>query len=68
MDQLNGLRWFKSSHSGGSNGGGNCVETAAVGSDRAMRDSKDPSGPAFVFSRDSFESFISAVKTGDFDR
>jgi Domain of unknown function (DUF397) len=68
MEELNRLRWFKSSYSAGNNGAGNCVETAAVGSHRALRDSKDPSGPSFVFSRDSFDRFISAVKTGDFDR
>jgi hypothetical protein len=44
---LNGLIWRKSSYSGG---GGNdaCVELAHLGSMIAVRDSKNPTGPALL--------------------
>ena len=46
---LTGSNWRKSSYSSGN--GGNCVEVAAGGPGVvAVRDSKDPDGPALVFS------------------
>jgi uncharacterized protein DUF397 len=68
MDELTGLRWFKSSHSGGGGGDGGCVEAAGLGDRRAVRDSTDPDGPAFVFSNASWAGFVAAVKGGEFDR
>jgi hypothetical protein len=58
--------WRKSSYSGGS---GNCVEIAdnlpgAVG----VRDSKNPSGPALVFTPRAWRAFVAGVKNGDFDQ
>ncbi len=45
---LTGVRWRKSSFSGGEGGGNdNCVEIALAGHATALRDSKDP-GPALV--------------------
>ncbi|WP_028921414.1 DUF397 domain-containing protein [Pseudonocardia acaciae] len=69
MEELTGLRWFKSSHSGGSGGAGagECIEAAALGDRRAVRDSTDPEGPAFVFPSASWAGFVAAVKRGDFD-
>ncbi|WKX72400.1 DUF397 domain-containing protein [Streptomyces sp. XD-27] len=60
--------WVKSSYSDGS--GGQCVEfsrdlTHAHGV-VPVRDSKDPHGPALVFSADSWSSFISAIRRGEF--
>ena len=57
--------WRKSSYSGGA---GNCVEFAgglpgAVG----VRDSKDPAGPALVFSPRTWRAFVAKVKSGGFD-
>ena len=57
--------WRKSSYSGGA---GNCVEIAgglpgAVG----VRDSKDPAGPALVFSPRTWRAFVAKVKSGGFD-
>jgi hypothetical protein len=56
--------WRKSSYSGGA---GNCVEIAgglpgAVG----VRDSKDPAGPALVFSPRVWRAFVAKVKSGGF--
>lgn len=69
MEDLTGLRWFKSSYSGGGGGGdGGCVEAAGLGDRRAVRDSTDPDGPAFVFSTASWVGFLAAAKRGEFDR
>ncbi|TDE18869.1 DUF397 domain-containing protein [Actinomadura sp. 6K520] len=43
------MTWRKSSRSGSS--GGDCVELASLGSQVAVRDSKDPDGPVLVVSR-----------------
>ncbi|MEU9048648.1 MULTISPECIES: DUF397 domain-containing protein [unclassified Kitasatospora] len=57
--------WRKSSYSGS---GGQCVEVAD-GFTGAMpvRDSKDPNGPALLFSATAWQSFVTAVRTGEFD-
>lgn len=66
---LTGAAWRKSSFSGGN--GGACVEVAIVpgvaeGSDGAvaLRDSKDPSGPALLFSPGEWREFTRAVRHG----
>lgn len=60
-------RWFKSSYS---ENGGQCVEVAtnlAVAQGIvAMRDSKDPAGPALAFPADAFAAFITGVRDGEF--
>ncbi|MGP4001211.1 DUF397 domain-containing protein [Streptomyces sp. 8N706] len=61
---LGGAQWYKSSHS--SDTGGECVEVAAVPCTVAIRDSKDPSGPALTFTRDAFTAFVSAAANGEF--
>ncbi|MFF7454485.1 DUF397 domain-containing protein [Kitasatospora sp. NPDC008115] len=33
-----------------------------------VRDSKDPDGPALLFPSDAWQSFVTAVRTGEFDR
>ncbi|MFB7906393.1 DUF397 domain-containing protein [Kitasatospora sp. NPDC056076] len=58
--------WFKSSYS---SNGGNCVEVAGnlVAVDVVpVRDSKDPQGPALVFPTAAWESFVTAIRSGDF--
>ena len=56
--------WFKSSYS--NNQGGECVEGAFLDDGAmAVRDSKDPQGPALVFTVDAWRSFTSAVKNGE---
>ncbi|PCG86334.1 DUF397 domain-containing protein [Streptomyces sp. WZ.A104] len=60
---LRGANWFKSSYS--NDQGGNCVEGARLaGGGMAVRDSKDPAGPAFVFESIAWESFVAVVKEG----
>ncbi|MBD0738059.1 DUF397 domain-containing protein [Streptomyces sp. CBMA29] len=55
--------WFKSSYS---NGQGECVEIAFVGEAVAMRDSKNPAGPALVFAPGEFGAFVRGVMDGEF--
>lgn len=58
---LTGSGWHKSSHSSGN--GGNCVEVAARGPGVvAVRDSKDPDGPALVFTPADWSAFIASLK------
>ena len=59
---LNGVRWRKSSYSSGQNG--NCVEVAHLGQLGAIRDSKNPTGPAIVV---DLASFVAAAKSGTHD-
>ncbi|MEV0694714.1 MULTISPECIES: DUF397 domain-containing protein [unclassified Streptomyces] len=61
---LHGVRWLRSSYSTGAN---NCVETArpATGPGAgllAVRDSKDPAGPALLISPGSWAKFVAAVR------
>lgn len=64
---LSGAQWRKSSYSG--DNGGQCVEVAEnLPGVVAVRDSKDPDGPALVFTPEEWRAFISGVKAGDFDR
>lgn len=57
--------WRKSKHSGQI---GQCVEVASL--DRrhvALRNSRDPNGPALIFSRDEMAAFLAGTKNGGFD-
>ena len=61
------LVWRKSTRSGPQ--GGNCVEVADLPNDEiAVRDSKDPDGPALVFTLAEWQAFIGGAKDGEFDR
>lgn len=58
---LTGGSWHKSSRS--SANGGNCVEVASDGPGVvAVRDSKDPDGPALVFSPADWSAFLASLK------
>ncbi|MER7849806.1 DUF397 domain-containing protein [Kitasatospora sp. NPDC096077] len=58
--------WRKSSYSGAN--GGACVEVADdFAGVMPVRDSKDPSGPALIFSATAWQSFVTAIRTGEFD-
>ncbi len=59
-----GADWFKSSYS--NDQGAACVEGArlAVGG-MAVRDSKDPDGPALVFPAEAWTAFTAAVRAGE---
>jgi hypothetical protein len=57
---LTGARWRKSTRSNGA--GGNCVEVADnLTGVIAVRDSKDPSGPALTFTPDAWRAFVARV-------
>ena len=58
--------WKKSSRSNG-NGGNNCVAVAYLDTAVAVRDSKDPSGPALVFNSATWTEFLNSAKNGEFD-
>ncbi|MFE3194642.1 DUF397 domain-containing protein [Nocardia sp. NPDC059240] len=56
---LSPARWFKSSHS---QGGSDCVEVAHLDGGRiAVRDSKNPTGPALSFAPGEWDVFIAGV-------
>jgi hypothetical protein len=58
--------WHKSSYSG-DNGGG-CVEIASnLPGIVAVRDSKDPDGPALAFPAEAWSSLVQGIKHGEFD-
>jgi hypothetical protein len=57
---LSGAIWRKSARS---NNGGNCVEVARnLPGIVAVRDSKDPHGPALIFTPDQWAAFTAGVK------
>jgi hypothetical protein len=58
--------WKKSSRSNG-NGGNNCVEVAFLDTAVAVRDSKNPTGPALIFNPTDWTEFVSSAKDGAFD-
>ncbi|MET8349512.1 MULTISPECIES: DUF397 domain-containing protein [unclassified Micromonospora] len=58
--ELNGARWRKSSRSSGN--GGACVEVADNRSGVvAVRDSKDPAGPALTFAPAAWRAFVTQL-------
>ncbi|MEU9074022.1 DUF397 domain-containing protein [Kitasatospora sp. NPDC048538] len=63
--ELTGACWRKSSHS---SGGGQCIEVAdGFPGVMPVRDSKDPEGPALLFHSSAWQSFVTAVRAGEFD-
>ena len=57
--------WQKSRRS---NPSGNCVELAPLpGGKIAVRNSRDPEGPALVYTVDEIAAFIHGARDGDFD-
>ena len=64
MNDLDLAVWRKSSRSTDQ---GNCVEMAALGTTRAIRDSKNPTGPALRFTTAAWSAFTTGICTGEFD-
>jgi Domain of unknown function (DUF397) len=63
--QLPMARWRKSQ---ASNPSGCCVEVAALPDGAiAVRNSRDPAGPALVYTRAEVGAFLTGVKNGEFD-
>ncbi|MGW4771133.1 DUF397 domain-containing protein [Nocardia sp. NPDC004278] len=61
-----GVRWFKSSHSGGQT---DCVEvTWFAGGQVGVRDSKNPTGAALIFTPGEWDAFTAGVNDGEFER
>ncbi len=58
--------WRRSSYS--SPQGGNCVEVADLAAGgHAVRDSKNPTGPALTFTAAEWSAFTVGVRAGEFD-
>ncbi|MGH3913811.1 MAG: DUF397 domain-containing protein, partial [Pseudonocardiaceae bacterium] len=58
-DRLPPAMWRKSTYS---NDQGACVEVTDLGDGRAVRDSKDPTGPVLITSPAQWAAFTSALR------
>ncbi|WP_406464245.1 DUF397 domain-containing protein [Streptomyces sp. NBC_01622] len=60
-----GARWIKSRRSTAE---GNCVEVAVLREGGvALRNSRDPDGPALVYTPAEMAAFVAGAKEGEFD-
>ena len=63
--ELTGAAWWKSQRS---NSQGACVEIARISADTvAMRNSRDPQGPALICQRDAIAALMAGLQDGKFD-
>jgi len=62
---LHGAAWLKSQRS---NSQGACVEIARIDAEIvAVRNSRDPHGPALICRRDAIVALMDGLRDGDFD-
>jgi Domain of unknown function (DUF397) len=62
---LPGVVWHKSGHS---NPNGSCLEVAELpGGAVAVRNSRDPGGPALIYTPAEITAFLLGAKGGEFD-
>ncbi|GAA4027068.1 DUF397 domain-containing protein [Streptomyces plumbiresistens] len=62
---LQGIIWVRSRRSAME---GNCVEMAALpGGAVAVRNSRDPEGPALIYTRAEIVAFLAGARDGEFD-
>jgi len=61
---LSRLNWRKATYSIAN---GDCAEVASLAGLVIVRDTKDPSGQILRYPSDSWRSFISKTRTGNFD-
>lgn len=60
--------WFKSSKSMGDKEWHDCVEVTILPDGQiGMRNSRDPGGPALVYTRGEMAAFLAGAKAGEFD-
>ncbi len=64
-NDLSAAKWFKSSRSTSTK---DCVEVAFLDAGVGVRDSKNPTGPALVFTPAEWSTFTAGVRHGDFDQ
>ncbi len=64
MQELRRGAWRRSTYSANEV---NCVEFAEGQDVHAVRDSKDPKGPALTCSRAQWSAFTAGVRAGEFD-
>ncbi|WP_067902323.1 DUF397 domain-containing protein [Nocardia vaccinii] len=63
---LSGAKWLKSSRS---QAGKECVEVAFLDRDGVgVRDSKNPTGPALIFTPSEWDAFTASLESGEFDQ
>lgn len=62
--ELSSADWHKATASQGSQG---CVELAPLPGQVAVRDSKDPDGPALFFDRKALRRLAERVNSGELD-
>lgn len=64
--ELSTVTWQKA---GRSNPSGNCVELAGLpgGDEIAVRNSRDPEGPALIYTIAEISAFVHGARDGDFD-
>nr|WP_280295008.1 DUF397 domain-containing protein [Nocardia abscessus] len=62
---VSSAKWFKSSRSSGKDA---CVEVAHLDAGMVgVRDSKDPTGPALVFTPAEWDVFTAGIQQGEFN-